>query len=229
MNRLALAAITLTLIAAPVLANGSETFRAQGNEPSWSIRMSDGAMTFQPMDGEAVTVKPILTPRQEGNADIYESKVGADSFTVTVASRICTDTMSGMPFPKSVTVAIGAKTFSGCGGEPATLLQGQWNMTEVDGKPVIAGSTPTIGFEADGKINGNASCNRFFGGYTLSGEGLTAGDLGASMMMCEQTLMDQEMKVLEILKGLAGFGIGEDGKLILRTNDGRTIAATPAV
>ena len=31
--------------------------------------------------------------------------------------------------------------------------------------------------------------------------------------------MDQEMKVLEILKGLAGFGIGEDGKLILRTND----------
>ena len=92
----------------------------------------------------------------------------------------------------------------------------------------IAGSSPTIGFEADGKINGNASCNRFFGGYTLTGEGLTAGDLGASMMMCEQTLMDQEMKVLEILKGLAGFGIGEDGKLILRTNDGRTIVATPA-
>ena len=40
--------------------------------------------------------------------------------------------------------------------------------------------------------------------------------------------MDQEMKVLDILKGLAGFGISEDGKLILRTNDGRTILATPA-
>ena len=136
MKRLTLAATTLALLAVPVLANGSETFRAQGNEPSWSIRMSDGAMTFQPMDGEAVTVKPIPTPRQDGTTDIYEAKVGADSFALSVASKICTDTMSGMPFPKSVTVALGAKTFNGCGGEPSTLLQGQWNITEIDGKPV---------------------------------------------------------------------------------------------
>ena len=77
MKRLTLTATTLALLAAPVLANGSETFRAQGNEPSWSIRMSDGAMTFQPMDGEAVTVKPIPTPRQDGTTDIYEAKGGA--------------------------------------------------------------------------------------------------------------------------------------------------------
>jgi len=42
---------TLTLLAVSALANGSEPFRAQGNEPSWSIRMSEGAITFQPMDG----------------------------------------------------------------------------------------------------------------------------------------------------------------------------------
>ena len=228
MNRLALVLTTLALLAVPALANGTDNFRAQGNEPSWSVRMADGAMTFQPMDGEAVTVKPIPTPRQDGTIDIYEAKIGADSIALTIASKICTDTMSGMSFPKSVTVAIGSKTFTGCGGEPSTLLQGQWTITEIDGKPAIAGSTPTIGFETDGKVNGNASCNRFFGGYTLTGEGLTAGDLGASMMMCDQTLMDQETKVLEILKGLAGFGISEDGKLILRTNDGRTIIAAPA-
>ncbi|MFO0992606.1 MAG: META domain-containing protein [Hyphomicrobiales bacterium] len=228
MNRLPFAAATLALLIAPVLANGSETFRAQGNEPSWSIRMSEGAIAFQPMDGEAVVVKPIPAPRQDGTTEIYEAKIGADSFALTIASKICTDTMSGMPFPKSVTVVLGTRTFSGCGGEPSALLQGQWNITELNGKPAIAGSLPKITFEADGKVNGNASCNRFFGDYTLSGEGLTAGGLGASMMMCEQTLMDQEMKVLEVLKGLSGFGIGEDGKLILRTNDGRTIIATPA-
>ena len=116
MKRLALAATTLALLAVPVLANGSETFRAQGNEPSWSIRMSDGAMTFQPMDGEAVTVKPIPTPRQDGTTDIYEAKVGADSFALSVASKICTDTMSGMPFPKSVTVALGAKPSTAAAG-----------------------------------------------------------------------------------------------------------------
>lgn len=228
MNRLALALTTFVLLAAPALANGTESFRAQGNEPSWSLRISDDTLTFQPMDGEAVTVKPIPAPRQDGTTDIYEVKVGGGSVALTVASKICTDTMSGMPFPKSVTVAIGSKTFTGCGGEPSTLLQGQWTITEIDGKPAISGSTPTIGFEADGKVNGNGSCNRFFGDYTLTGEGLIVGDLGASMMMCEQTLMDQEMKVLDILKGLGGFEISEDGKLILRTNDGRTIIATPA-
>ena len=63
MNRLALAMTILALFAAPALANGTDSFRAQGNEPSWSVRISDGALTFQPMDGEAVTVKPIPTPR----------------------------------------------------------------------------------------------------------------------------------------------------------------------
>jgi heat shock protein HslJ len=186
-------------------------------------------MTFQRMDGEAVTLKPIPAPRQDGTTRIYEATIGAESFALTIASKVCTDTMSGMPFPKSVTVAIGARTFSGCGGETSALLHGNWTIAEVDGKPIVAGSSPTISFGADGKIYGNATCNRFFGGYTLSGEGLTAGGVGTSMMMCEQPLMDQEMKVLEFLKGLGGFGIGGDGSLILRTNDGRTLIAKPAV
>jgi heat shock protein HslJ len=228
MNCLALGVTILALLASPAFANGSEPFRAQGNEPSWSIQMSDAAITFQPMDGEAVTMKPLPPPRQEGTTRVYESKVDADNFALSITNKICIDAMSGMPFPTFVTVALGAKTFTGCGGKPTTLLQGNWLITEVDGKPTIAGSSPTVSFETDGKINGNASCNRFFGGYTFSGEGLTAGDLGASMMMCEQTLMDQEMKILEIIKGLHGFGIGDDGKLILRAKDGRTITAKPA-
>jgi heat shock protein HslJ len=126
-----------------------------------------------------------------------------------------------------VTVALGAKTFTGCGGEPAALLRGEWIIAEIDGKPAVPGSMPTVSFEADEKLNGNGSCNRFFGSYTLSGEGLTVGDLGSSMMMCDQPLMDQEMMVLEILKGLGAFGIGEDGALILRGNDGWTLTARP--
>lgn len=225
MTRLIIA--ILAFLAAPALATEREPFRAQGNEPSWSIRINDGAIMFEPMDGDAVRVAPIPASRQEGKAEIYEAKVGDDSFTLTIVDKVCADPMSGMPFPKSVTVALGDKTFSGCGGEPATLLQGQWLVIEIDGKPILAGTSPTVNFESGGKINGNATCNRFFGGYTLSGEGLAAGDLGASMMMCEQNLMDQEMKFLEILKDLATFGIIEDGKLVLRTGKGRSITAMP--
>jgi len=213
--------------AVPALADEAETFRARGNEPFWSVEMTGEAITFRPMDGAALTVKPVPAPRQDGNTEVYEATAGGQSFTLSIASTVCTDTMSGMPFPKTVTVGIGTSNFEGCGGEPVTLLLGDWIIAEVDGKPAIAGSTPTITFEEDGKLNGNASCNRFFGGYKLTGEGLATDGLGSSMMMCDQPLMDQEMKVLDILKGVGGFAIGADGALILRASDGRKITARP--
>ena len=169
MIRPALSLIIMGLLATSVLADGGGALRAQGNEPSWSLNMADGAITFQPLDGSMVTVAPIPPPREEGDATIHEAKLAAGSFTLTIASKICTDTMSGMPFPKAVTVAGGEKTYTGCGGEPATLLQGAWIMTGINGKPIIAGSTPSLNFEDDGKVNGNGSCNQFFGGYHFTG------------------------------------------------------------
>lgn len=224
MIRFAAVLMFLALVSAPAMANGGNPFRAQGNEPFWSLTMSDGTITFQPMDGEAVTVKPAPAPRQEGDAEIYE----ASALTLTIAGKICSDTMSGMPFPKTVTVAQGGKTFSGCGGEPASLLHGSWRITTIDGKPVITGSKPSVAFEADGKVYGKASCNRFFGGYSLTGEGLSAGPLASTKMMCEDALMAQERAVMNILNGLTGFGVADDGLLTLRGKDGRTITAKPA-
>ena len=227
MIRIAFTLASLTVLATAASANGSDSFRAQGNEPFWSLRMTDSEITFQPMDGDAVTVTPLPSPRQDGNAEVYEATAGGESLVLTIASKVCTDTMSGMPFPKSVTVALGVRIFNGCGGEPATLLHGAWLITEINGKPIIAGSSPGLKFETDGKVNGNGSCNRFFGGYQLSGEGLTVGSVGASMMMCDEALMDQEGQIFKVLKELTGFGISGDGKLILRTNDGRTMTAKP--
>jgi len=101
------------------------------------------------------------------------------------------------------------------------------HASSLKSKPTVAGSSPSLNVESDGKANGNATCNRFFGGYQLPGEGLTVGSVGASMMMCDDALMDQEGQIFKVLKELAGFGISGDGKLILRTSDGRTMAAKP--
>ncbi|MFN8831453.1 MAG: META domain-containing protein [Labrys sp. (in: a-proteobacteria)] len=220
-------AVALLLSAASASIAETDTLRGRGNEPFWSVEKTAESITFRPMDGEPATVSPVPTPRKDGNADIYEATVSGETFVLTIADTVCTDTMSGMPFPKSVTVALGAKTFSGCGGEPVTLLLGEWMIAEIDGKPAVAGSTPTIRLEPDGTLNGNGSCNRFFGSYALTGEGLTVGDFGSSMMMCEEPLMHQERAVLDILKAVGGFAIGEDGALILRGGDGRTITARP--
>ena len=220
--------VLLAFAAAPAVANGTGPFRAQGNEPFWSLIMSDGTVAFKPLDGAPVTINSIAPPRIEGDTETYEAMAGGSPFILTIAGKICTDTMSGMPFPKTVTVAHGGKTVNGCGGEPASLLRRDWQITEIAGKPVAPGSSPTVTFGDDGKLSGMGSCNRFFGDYSLSGEGLTAGPLGSTKMACEDVLTKQEFDVLTIIEGLAGFGVTDDGMLTLRAKDGRTLTARPA-
>jgi heat shock protein HslJ len=223
-----LAAFALLAATGTAALAAAETFRGRGNEPFWSVEKTGEAIVFTPMDGAPVTVAPVPAPRKDGNAEIYEADAGGTPFALTIADAVCADTMSGMPFPNTVTVATGGDTFTGCGGEPVTLLLGDWMIAEIGGNAPAAGSMPTLAFAADGTLNGNGSCNRFFGGYTLSGEGLAVGEIGASMMACEEPLMAQEMLLLDILKGVGRFEIGADGALILHDDGGnRTIVARP--
>lgn len=222
----ALAALLALGVAAA--ANGVDDFRARGNEPFWSLTRDAGAITFQPMDGAPVRVSPVPKPTIEGGAEVYRGSADGDAFVLTVADTVCTDTMSGMPFPATVTVAIGDKTFEGCGGEPVSLLLGDWTVTAIGGQPPIAGTEPMLAFAEGGKLSGAASCNRFFGDYTLTGEGLAIGALGASMMACEDPVMAQERALTEILEGVANFAIAGDGSLVLTAADGRTLTARRA-
>ena len=223
-TRIALAALAL-LVSVPAADAAGETFRAQGNEPFWSLHRSAEAIVFKTMDGAAVTVAPVPEPASEGKADVYQASVENETFVLTVEDTVCTDTMSGTPFPKTVTVQFGPDSYSGCGGEPATLLAGDWTVVTIDGEPPIDGTEPSLSFGDDGRISGNASCNRFFGGFTLTGEGLSFGEMGAAMMMCDDPVMAQERAMLDILQGTIGFAIAEDGGLTLSGADGRTIAA----
>ncbi|WP_395688102.1 META domain-containing protein [Aestuariivirga sp.] len=228
MIRFAAAVVLLVVsLSVPALANGTDAFRAQGNEPFWSLSMGEGELTFRPMDGEAVTLKPVPQPRVDGQSNIYDGGQGDGALTVTIAAKLCTDSMTGMPFPRTVMVVRGGKTFSGCGGEPVSLLRGEWQVTEIAGRPVIAEAVPTVTFGGDGKISGLASCNRFFGGYSLTGEGLAVGQLGSTKMLCEPVVMDQEQVVLSLLETAGGFALDEQGQLTLRSGDGRTLTARP--
>jgi len=203
----------------------SEPFQARGNEPSWSLRKMAGEITFQRMGSALITVAPVPTPIVEVGTETFKTTADGKDFVLVVAAKRCNDSMSGRPYPASVSIVIGAETFKGCGGDPAELLRGEWRISQVDGKPVIAPTKPSLDFSADGKVSGNGSCNRVVGSYTLSGEGLSIGQLGSSMMMCEDSHMAQERVILEVLRDTKGFAIGDNGTLILKTNNGRTITA----
>lgn len=196
---------------------------AGGNEPSWRVEMSDKAIVFSTLDSESITVEPVPEPVLAEGVEVYSAMAGGETFTLVATERICTDPMSGMPFPKTVVAALGGQPFVGCGGDPLGLLVGEWRIELIGGKPVISGSETTLAFDVDGSMHGNAACNRFFGGYALTGESLTLSPAGATRMACENELMDQEDRFLSALEQVVRFGRTATGQLQLFGADGSVV------
>jgi heat shock protein HslJ len=218
---------TTPAIAQPQSPATIETpFRATGNEPSWRLDIGSTEMTLLTNFGQDRLVAATPTAQVSGVTTRYVARTKQGELTATIVKQLCVDTMSGMPHPQSVTVVVGGKTLTGCGGEPASLLQGvEWTVTEIGAAPLIAGSKVTLDFAPDGRVSGHASCNNFTGAYTLSGEGLAISKVAGTRMMCDTALMDQERRFLESLGGVRNFSFAADGALLLNTGDGRTIKA----
>lgn len=67
------------------------------------------------------------------------------------------------------------------------------------------GVRQTITFDAEGKVFGDAGCNRFTGGYTVKKDGtLKIGPLASTMMFCEGK-MDAERVFLTKLQAATSF------------------------
>lgn len=220
-------AVSLSLIClVSISAAGAAALTARGNEPGWHIEISEKAITFREMGGVGFTVEPAPQAVTSSNgAKAYAATVDGKPFSLTIEDRICTDTMSGMPYPKTAAVVLGNRKLAGCAGEPASLLHGDWRIEGIDGSAILAESKPSLFFDPDGSINGNASCNRFFGHFTLTGEGLSISETGASMMRCDQPLMDQERALLATLQSVRRFEVVATGHIRLLGDDDRTLVS----
>lgn len=102
--------------------------------------------------------------------------------------------------------AFAAVVLSSCGTTGKSVdISGEWNVVSVKGEQVAG--NPYIGFDlAEGRIYGNAGCNRIMGGVEVDfvnpGKiGFTG--VGATRMMCPD--METEQKVLEALNEVAGY------------------------
>lgn len=196
-----------------------EPYRAAGNEPFWSITLNEGLLTFRRLGHESLEAQPYT--RKEPDGPIIAGS-GENTLRLLVKDGLCRDTMSDMHFPQQVELELAGKILRGCGGDSARLLQGvEWVITDIDGTGVLDGSRVTLVFETDGRVNGRASCNRFMGRYTLTGEGLSLDQLATTKMACAPALMDQEKRVLTHLGSLMSFEFREEnGALLLRSDEG---------
>lgn len=62
----------------------------------------------------------------------------------------------------------------------------------------------TVTFTKDGKVYGDAGCNRFTGTYTFTGDRIDVNPLGVTMMFCEGA-MDAEAAFLDVLQSADSF------------------------
>ena len=115
---------------------------------------------------------------------------------------------------------------SSSGAASTTALQaGEWRVEDIAGAGVIDNSPATLLFGADGRLSGNASCNRLIASYTVDGSKLTISPAGTTMMACPPAVMDQERKLVDLLGTVSSYNIDREGTLILATASGKKIVA----
>lgn len=77
----------------------------------------------------------------------------------------------------------------------ADIASGEWQLLALDGQRV--GYEASFAIDAEGRVSGQAPCNRWFGQNQASLPALSLGALGATRMYCER--MDDETAFLAAL------------------------------
>ncbi|HQZ00179.1 MAG TPA: META domain-containing protein [Propionicimonas sp.] len=109
----------------------------------------------------------------------------------------------------------------------AALAGTSWTVTAIKGTATLDGHQPTMMFEDD-SVSGLASCNRFTGGYTQDGAGLTFGTLATTAMMCtDAAVMTQEQTFLMTVPTVAGLRTIDSGLELLDASQQVALSLAP--
>jgi heat shock protein HslJ len=124
--------------------------------------------------------------------------------------------------------AAGASTASPQSAASTTIADTSWTLTHLGTEPVVVVDkqrAPYLTFK-DGRVSGNAGCNRLSSGYTQDGRSLTLTPMALTRMACP-TGMDVESKFTAALGKVAGLK-RTDNQLDLLDASGATVARLTA-
>jgi uncharacterized membrane protein len=176
---------------------------ARGNEPFWLAHVRRDRMVIRRLDQPDLdlSILAIALDRTGAVTITTAQDAGMPTAVMVRTPSICHDTMAGLPYPETVTLAVAGDRLAGCGGDPLALLLGRdWQ--------VDLGATPALmTFHPDGQLTGAGGCNRWFAAYRLTGEALNIGPAGATRMACAPDLMQQDSDLWARLAEVAGFDI----------------------
>jgi heat shock protein HslJ/uncharacterized lipoprotein YbaY len=199
-------------------------FRARGNEPGWTLEIRGNRLELTLDYGARQLEAKLPKPIDNKAMRVYE--LPERDLSIRISNQPCRDSMTGMPYPSIVAIEIEDRQLNGCGGEPSALLEGpEWTVRSLAGEPVPDEVSVTISFLEDARVAGTGGCNRFMGGYELTGESLSFGQVATTMMACAEPQMEIEQRFLGLLQAVNRFEIGPDGTLQLVTSDDQRITA----
>jgi len=188
---------------------------ARGHGPDWMLTVDEGLMSLVVAGSEARAVEAAL-PKSGFDEGAFVYEVPALDLELRVAPRLCRDDQAGMPYPESVTIRLGDRRLTGCGGETLDALAGaEWMVEDLDGGGIIDSSRVTVVFGTDGTLSGQASCNRYATPFEIADDGISVGPIAASRMMCPEAVMDQERRFFAALTAVERLELDETGALLL--------------
>ncbi len=101
------------------------------------------------------------------------------------------------------------------------LTGSEWKLVSNQGNAPLDDSQISLVFNEDeGQLGGNAGCNSYFGGYEHNGYDFSiTGEMGSTLMACEEGLMNQETEYLSKLAQMEYIQV-EGETLLLVSSDG---------
>jgi heat shock protein HslJ len=105
----------------------------------------------------------------------------------------------------------GALTFEKA--TPLSLEGTVWSLNGImEGEAIVGSSidhTITIQFEND-QITGSGGCNNYFSSYKRDGEILSLGEIGSTLMACDEAVNQRESTFLAALSRVSGYQIDRE-------------------
>lgn len=90
------------------------------------------------------------------------------------------------------------------------LVGTTWRLSDLAGAPVLENSKTTLRFRSAERLAGSGGCNNFFADYTVSGDSLHLGPIGAAKMMCSQAAMRQESQYFAALQKASRMAVKDN-------------------
>jgi len=211
--------LLLALVAA--LATPAQAASAFGHEPGWRAELGAKQLDFRADDGTRFALDIDARP-QPGSPLQLGLQVRGEPLLLRTEVALCHDARTGQPFPWRISLTLSGKTYLGCGGEPALLLQGgDWRVLD-------SAVEQRLRFEADGRFSARLGCNRLSGSYRADADGFALSPGPMTRMACWGASDAAEARLLALLPQLLRFDIEADGVLRLRTLDGSSLRLTRA-